>query len=68
VGPLFYEEEINVEWYQNLLTQFISLLEENERDCWFQHAGVTAHTANTRITLLQEFHVEHIIECGLWPP
>jgi hypothetical protein len=29
VGPLLFEEIINVEWYQNVLTQIISLLEEN---------------------------------------
>jgi hypothetical protein len=31
VGPLFYEEAISMEWFQNLQTQFISVPEENER-------------------------------------
>jgi hypothetical protein len=42
VGPLFFGETINAERYQNLLTQFIALLEENERDCWLQQDGVFA--------------------------
>jgi hypothetical protein len=54
VGPLFFEETINAERYQNLLTQFIALLEENERDCCLQQDGATPHTANTT-TFLQEF-------------
>jgi hypothetical protein len=64
---LFFDETINAERYQNLLTQFIGLLEENERDCWLQQDGATPHTANTT-TFLQEFFGERIIEGGLWPP
>jgi hypothetical protein len=68
VELLFFDETINVERYQNLLTQFIALLEENERDCWLQQDGATLHTANTTATFLQEFFGERVIGGGLWPP
>jgi hypothetical protein len=68
IGPLFFDETINAERYQNLLTQFIALLEENERDCWLQQDGATPHTANTTTTFLQEFFGERVIGGGLWPP
>jgi hypothetical protein len=48
VGLLFFEDTITAENYSYLLTQFIVLLEENERDCWFQQNRTTAH--NTKIT------------------
>jgi hypothetical protein len=35
-----------MEQYKYLPTQFISLLEESKKECWFQHAGVMAHTVN----------------------
>jgi hypothetical protein len=57
----------NAERYQNLLTQLISLLEENERGYWFQQDGATAHAANTT-ALQQEFSGEHTVGRGLWPP
>jgi hypothetical protein len=63
---LFFEGKINAERYQNLLTNFIYLLEENERDSWLQHDRMTAHTANTT-ALLQEFFGERIAALGFWP-
>jgi hypothetical protein len=45
-------DTLNAERYQNLLTQFIYLLQENERDCWCQHDGAMAHIANTTSVLL----------------
>jgi hypothetical protein len=33
---LFFEEAINMEHYQNLLTEFTSLLENPQRDYYFQ--------------------------------
>jgi hypothetical protein len=65
---LFFDETINAERYQNLLTQFIALLEENERDCWLQQDGATPHTANTTTTFLHEFFGERVIGGGFWPP
>jgi hypothetical protein len=66
VGPLFFCGG-NAEQYQNLLTHFISLLEENERNCWLQHGGVMAHSVNLKAALLQEFFGECIVGHGLWP-
>jgi hypothetical protein len=44
------------DWKQNIGMQ--EVLEENERDCRFQHDGATVHTANAVIALLQEFFGE----------
>jgi hypothetical protein len=49
-----FEETVTAEIYQNLVTQFIALQEENKRDCWWQQDGATAHTAN-RTSFLQAF-------------
>jgi hypothetical protein len=43
------------------------VLEENEKNCWFQHDGVMAQTVNTTTVLLQEFFGESIVGHGLWP-
>ena len=45
MGPLFSEEtyyKISAKSYRKDLTQLIALLEQNERDCWFQQDGATA--------------------------
>jgi hypothetical protein len=39
-------------------------VEENERDCWFQHDGATANIANATTVLLQEFFGERIVGRG----
>jgi hypothetical protein len=36
------------------------LSEENEKDCWLQHDGMTVHTANTITASPQEFFGELI--------
>jgi hypothetical protein len=51
VGPLFFEDTITAEKYPDLLTQFIALLEENERDSWFQQDRATAHNTKTTAAL-----------------
>ncbi|GFG30322.1 hypothetical protein Cfor_01564 [Coptotermes formosanus] len=66
-GPLFFEQTIAAENYQNLLTQFIPLLEQNERDCWFRQDGTTAHIAHIKTAFLQDF-CDRIAGRGLRPP
>jgi hypothetical protein len=65
-GNTVSEETINSDRYQNLLTQFISLLHEHERYCWFRRDRATARTANTT-AFLQKFFGQRIVERGLWP-
>jgi hypothetical protein len=67
VRPLLFEETITAESYQNILTQFSALLEQNERDCWFQQDGATAYTADIKAAFLQDF-CDRIVERGIWPP
>jgi hypothetical protein len=47
---------------------FISLLEVDEQDCWFQQDGATAHTADSIMQMLSEFFGGRIIFRSLWPP
>lgn len=41
-----------MEWYQNLLTQFLSLLEECERDCRFDGPHCKHNICNCKISLV----------------
>jgi thioredoxin-related protein len=47
-GRCFFEDTITAENYPDLLTQFIVLLEENERGCSFQQDRATTHNTKTR--------------------
>jgi hypothetical protein len=49
VGSLLFEETVTAENYPNILTQFIAVLGNNERDCRFQQAGTTANTAKQHL-------------------
>lgn len=68
IGPLFYDQNVTAAVYQNLLLAFISLLEPDERQCWFQQDGAAAHTAHTTTAMLEEFFDDRFISRGLWPP
>jgi hypothetical protein len=39
VGPIFFSETVTAEKYQEILIQFISFLNEEERFCWLQQDG-----------------------------
>ncbi|KAL4084269.1 hypothetical protein QTP88_028094 [Uroleucon formosanum] len=68
VGPIFFETTVNSVVYQDIITQFISLLEINEGDCWLQQDNATCHTSNRTMNFLRKFFGERIISKGLWPP
>jgi hypothetical protein len=68
IGPLFFETSINAEAYQELIQQFIALLQVDERNCWLQQDNATAHTAASIMVILHEFFGENVISKGLWPP
>ncbi len=55
IGPIFFETTVNGEVYQDIITQFIALLEEDERDCVFQQDGACTHTVCETIEFLHEF-------------
>jgi hypothetical protein len=59
---------ITAEHYQELIMNFISLLEVDEQDCSLQHDGATVHTANSSVQMLSEFFGGRIISQNLWPP
>ncbi len=50
------------------VTQFIALLEVDERDSIFQQGGAWPHTAGESTALLHEFFGERLISLTLWPP
>ncbi|KAJ8869429.1 hypothetical protein PR048_028419 [Dryococelus australis] len=58
---------MNSEVYQDIVTQFIALLDVDECDCWFQQDGATCHTSNATMQLLHEFFGYSLISAGLWP-
>jgi len=62
MGPIFFETTVNSVVYQDIITQLISLLENDERD------NATCHISNKTMNFLREFFGEHIISKGLWPP
>jgi hypothetical protein len=68
IGPIFFSETITAERYQELIMNFISVLEVDERDCSFQQDGIMAHTANSTMQILSEFFCGRIISRNLLPP
>jgi hypothetical protein len=51
-----------------LIMNFISLLEFDEQDYWYQQDGAMAHTTISAMQMLSEFFGGHIISWNLWPP
>jgi hypothetical protein len=39
IGSVFFEDTLNAEHYPDIITQFIALLEVDERDLSFQQGG-----------------------------
>lgn len=68
IGPIFFDYTVNAERYQNILLQFIALLEEEDRYCWLQHDGATSHYAHSTSDFINEFFGDRVIGQGLWPP
>jgi hypothetical protein len=59
---------ITAECYQELIMNFISLLEADKQDYWFQQDGAMVHIANSTMQMLNEFFGGRIISRNLWPP
>jgi hypothetical protein len=68
IGPVFFNETVTADRYQELIMNFISPLEVDEQDCWFQQDGATSHTANSTMQMLSEFFGGCIISRNFWPP
>jgi hypothetical protein len=45
LGTLIFKGQLLQKIMRIFCSQFVSVLEKNERDCWFQHYGATASTA-----------------------
>ncbi len=56
------------EVYHNIITQFVPLLEPDERDCIFQQDGATTHTARLTTEFLREFFGEWLLNAPFWSP
>jgi hypothetical protein len=65
IGPIFFRETKTAERYQEIIMNFISLLEVDEQDCWFQEDGATVHTENSTMQMLSEFFGGRIISQNL---
>jgi hypothetical protein len=68
IGPIFFSETVTAEKYQEIIMQFISLLNEEERFYWLQQDGAASHTANSTMEMLKRFFDDRIISKNLWPP
>jgi hypothetical protein len=55
VGTIFFEETVIAGRFQDILMQFVALLEVNERKAWLRQDGATCHTAMKTMALLREF-------------
>jgi hypothetical protein len=51
---LSFRDTVNAKRYKKLFTQFISLLDGTEWDCWLQDNAI-AHMANSTMAMLEEF-------------
>jgi hypothetical protein len=67
IGTWFFETSINAEAYQELIQQFIALLQVDKRNCWFQQESATVHTAASTMKILHEFFGVNVISKGVWP-
>jgi len=65
---LFFETSINTGAYQELRQHFITLLQVDESNSWFQQDSATSHTAASTMVILHEIFGENLISKGLWPP
>jgi hypothetical protein len=63
-GLVFFSEIIS-EHYQDLVMNFISVLDVNKQNCWFPQDGAMAHTANSTVQMMSEFFVGHIASQNL---
>ena len=55
IGPLLFETSTNAEAYQELIQQFVALLQVDERNCSFQEDSATARAAASTMGILHEF-------------
>jgi hypothetical protein len=67
VDPIFFSETVTAEKYQEIIMQFILLLNE-ERFCWLQQDGATSQTANSTMEMPKQFFDDRKISKNLWPP
>ncbi len=68
IEPVFLHETVNAEQYQNIIKQYIALLEPSELRVRFQQNGAYAHMAASTKEFLKDFLDDRIILWGLWPP
>ncbi|KAJ8885495.1 hypothetical protein PR048_011693 [Dryococelus australis] len=69
-------ECVNSEVYQDIVTEFIAVLDVNERNCWFQQDSATCHTqmqpcsscVNSSLTILFQQGYDPCVHQILSPP
>ena len=64
----FLSSNVNSEAYQEIIKQFIKMLEVPDRYCYLQQDGVPCHTSSTAMDFLKKFFDNIIISKGQWPP
>jgi hypothetical protein len=61
IVPLLFKTTIIAKAYQELIQQFIALLEVDGRNRWFHQDSSTAHTAAATMEILHEFFSRKLI-------
>ncbi len=67
IGLFFFTTTITGEVYLNIIEQFVALLEETDRYCWFQQDNTCSHVAKDIMAVLKSFFDDRLISSGLWP-
>lgn len=67
-GPIFFMKTVTAEVYRKIISQFITLFKQDERDSFFQKDEAPPHTSQETLTFLAEFFGDRVILKGLWPP
>lgn len=68
IGPIFFTCTVDSNVYCDIINQFISLLEVDERDIIFQQDGARPHTSVQTTAFLKSFFGNRLVSKGLWPP
>jgi hypothetical protein len=67
-GPIFFQTAVKSEVHQDMITQLISVLEEDERHCWLQQYGATCHTFRETMNFLKYYSDNRLIPKAMWSP
>jgi hypothetical protein len=63
----YFTRRVKTERYKEIIEQFIAMLND-ERYCWLEQDGATAHAATSSMHTPWEFFEAHVTSRGIWSP